>query len=150
MKQKIFTMLVVLTIVAMLPGAAWAAPSTRSTLGGSAPAWANSNNYVGAADANASVGWGLLHRRKLHLVCSLECIRSMARLYVRLLAMFPFLIPWRRLSTVFWVWMKAQSLLRPTTLKMRDLPVAFEMHPRSQAIGQNSFHRMPILLALLI
>src|SRR6266498_1649709 len=57
MKQKIFTMLVVLTIVAMLPGAAWAAPSTRSTLHGSAPAWANSNNYVGAADPNAYVGF---------------------------------------------------------------------------------------------
>jgi len=57
MKQKIFTILVVLTIVAMLPGAAWAAPSTRSTLQGSAPAWANSKNYVGAADANAYVGF---------------------------------------------------------------------------------------------
>src|SRR5512147_505584 len=57
MKQKIFTMLVVLTIVALLPGAAWAAPSTRSTLKGSAPAWANSKNYAGAADSNAYVGF---------------------------------------------------------------------------------------------
>src|SRR6266498_2866852 len=57
MKQKIFTMLVVLTIVAMLPGAAWAAPSTRSTLHGSAPAWANSRNYVGAANPNTYVGF---------------------------------------------------------------------------------------------
>jgi subtilase family serine protease len=57
MKQKFFTMLVVLTIVAMLPGAAWAAPATRSTLHGSAPAWANSRNLVGAADPNAYVGF---------------------------------------------------------------------------------------------
>jgi subtilase family serine protease len=57
MKQKIFTIMVVLTVVAMLPGAAWAAASGRATLPGSVPAWANSNNYVGAADPNASVGF---------------------------------------------------------------------------------------------
>ncbi|HLO30619.1 MAG TPA: S53 family peptidase [Anaerolineales bacterium] len=57
MKQKIFTILVILTIVAMLPGSALAAQSTRTTLHGSAPAWANSKNYAGAADASAYIGF---------------------------------------------------------------------------------------------
>jgi subtilase family serine protease len=37
--------------------AASAAPSPRSTLQGSAPAWANSSNYAGPADAASSVGF---------------------------------------------------------------------------------------------
>ena len=57
MKQKIFTFLVVLTIIAMLPGSALAAQPARTTLHGSAPAWANSKNYAGAADPNAYVGF---------------------------------------------------------------------------------------------
>src|ERR1044071_9709055 len=57
MKQKIFTILVILTIIAMLPGSALAAKSTGTTLHGSVPAWANSKNYVGAADPSAYVGF---------------------------------------------------------------------------------------------
>ncbi|HEX2696754.1 MAG TPA: S53 family peptidase, partial [Anaerolineales bacterium] len=57
MKQKIFTIFVVLAITAMLPGAAMAAQPPRTTLHGSAPAWANSNNYAGAADPNSYVGF---------------------------------------------------------------------------------------------
>ena len=57
MKQKIFTFLAVLTIIAMLPGSALAAQPARTTLHGSAPAWANSKNYAGAADPNAYVGF---------------------------------------------------------------------------------------------
>jgi subtilase family serine protease len=57
MKHKIFTILVVLAITTALPGAAMAAQSPRTTLDGSAPAWANSNNYAGAADPNGYVGF---------------------------------------------------------------------------------------------
>src|SRR6266516_243629 len=57
MKQKIFTILVVMTIIAMLTGSALAAKIPGTTLHGSAPAWANSKNYVGAADANAYIGF---------------------------------------------------------------------------------------------
>jgi len=57
MKQKIFTILVVLMVVAMIPGSALAAQPPRTTLNGSAPAWANSNNYAGAADPNGAVGF---------------------------------------------------------------------------------------------
>lgn len=57
MKQKVFTWLVILTIIAMLPGSALAAQSSRATLHGSAPAWANSNNYAAAADPNGYVGF---------------------------------------------------------------------------------------------
>src|SRR5512141_3169692 len=56
MKQKIFTLLVVLFMVATLPNsAAFAASST--TLHGSAPAWAKSSNFPGAADSNGGVGF---------------------------------------------------------------------------------------------
>ncbi len=57
MKQKVFTWLVILTIIAMLPGSALAAQSSRATLHGSAPAWANSNNYAAAADPKGYVGF---------------------------------------------------------------------------------------------
>src|SRR5258706_11593376 len=57
MKQKFFNVLVVLMVIAMLPGVAMAAPSTNSILHGSAPAWANSKNYTGAADPNAAIGF---------------------------------------------------------------------------------------------
>ena len=58
MKQKVFTVLAILTMMAMLPGAAMAASSSpRTTLHGSAPAWANSNNFAGAADPNGAVGF---------------------------------------------------------------------------------------------
>jgi subtilase family serine protease len=56
MKQKIFTLLVVLFMVATLPNsAAFAASST--TLQGSAPAWAKLSNFTGAADPNGGVGF---------------------------------------------------------------------------------------------
>src|SRR5213593_3969630 len=42
---------VALTIVAL------AAPAARSTLKGSKPSWANSANYVGAANSNAQLGF---------------------------------------------------------------------------------------------
>ncbi len=58
MKQRIFTFLVILMVVAMLPGTAFAAPAApRTTLHGSAPAWANSANFAGAADPNGAVGF---------------------------------------------------------------------------------------------
>ncbi len=57
MKQKIFTLLMILTIIAMLPGSAMAAASPNATLHGSAPAWANSKNFTGAADLNGNVGF---------------------------------------------------------------------------------------------
>ena len=57
MKQKLFNVLVVLMVIAMLPGVAMAAPSANSILHGSAPAWANSKNYAGAADPNGAVGF---------------------------------------------------------------------------------------------
>ncbi len=57
MKQKVFTWLVILTIIAMLPGSALAAQSPRATLHGSAPAWASSNNYAAAADPKGYVGF---------------------------------------------------------------------------------------------
>src|SRR5215212_5139642 len=56
MKQKIYAALAILLIVTMLPGSALAAPST-TILHGSAPAWANSKNYAGAADPNAYIGF---------------------------------------------------------------------------------------------
>ena len=56
MKQKIYAALAILVILATLPGSALAAPSI-TTLHGSAPAWANSKNLVGAADPNAYVGF---------------------------------------------------------------------------------------------
>ena len=57
MKQKVYAILAILMIVAMLPGSALAAQDPRTTLHGSAPAWANSNNYAGAADGNAYLGF---------------------------------------------------------------------------------------------
>lgn len=57
MKQKIFTILIVFIIIAVLPATALAAQPARTTLHGSAPAWANSKNYAGAADPNAYVGF---------------------------------------------------------------------------------------------
>src|SRR5258707_12183553 len=56
MKQKIFSIRAATIVIAMLPGAAMAA-SSRSTLHGSAPAWANSNNYAGPADPKSYVGF---------------------------------------------------------------------------------------------
>ena len=45
-------------LVTALPGVpASAAPSDRTTLHGSAPAWANAHNYAGAADPAAPVGF---------------------------------------------------------------------------------------------
>src|SRR5262245_20401117 len=57
MKQRFFTFLTILAIVAMLPGTAFAASSNNAVLHGSAPAWANSKNFAGAADPNSSVGF---------------------------------------------------------------------------------------------
>jgi subtilase family serine protease len=57
MKQKLLTMLSILMLIAILPGAALAAPSNSTVLHGSAPAWANSKNLAGMADANASIGF---------------------------------------------------------------------------------------------
>lgn len=55
MKQTVFTILATPMVVAMLSGSALAAQPL--TLHGSAPAWANSNNFAGAADPNAYVGF---------------------------------------------------------------------------------------------
>ena len=58
MKQKVFTLLVILMVMAAFPGAALAAPKSPDTpIPGSAPAWANSKNLVGPADPNGSVGF---------------------------------------------------------------------------------------------
>ncbi len=58
MKQKIFTFLVILMVISLFPGAAMAAPaSSRITLHGSVPAWANSHNFAGPADPNGTVGF---------------------------------------------------------------------------------------------
>jgi hypothetical protein len=55
MKQTAFTILASLVIAAVVSGSALAEP--RSTLNGSAPAWASSSNFAGAADPNADVGF---------------------------------------------------------------------------------------------
>ncbi len=58
MKKMIFKFLAILMVIAMLPGAAMAAaPSPRTTLHGSAPAWAKSANFAGAADPNGAAGF---------------------------------------------------------------------------------------------
>ena len=57
MKQRIYAALTILMIVAMLPSTALAAPSKTTPLHGSAPSWANSKNYTGAADPNAYLGF---------------------------------------------------------------------------------------------
>lgn len=56
MKQKLLAMLSILTLIALLPGSAMAA-SSNGTLHGSAPTWANSNNYAGPADPTGNVGF---------------------------------------------------------------------------------------------
>ncbi len=56
MKKTLFSFLAVLLLVATLPtGAAVAA--TTTTLKGSAPAWANSAHFTGAADPNGAIGF---------------------------------------------------------------------------------------------
>ena len=55
MKQRILAVLAMLMIATMVPGPALAGPSL--TLQGSAPAWANSKNFAGAADPNGPVGF---------------------------------------------------------------------------------------------
>lgn len=56
--KKLFNFLAILMVVAMLPSNVLAAPSTpRTTLHGSAPAWANSANFVSAADLTGAVGF---------------------------------------------------------------------------------------------
>lgn len=58
MKRKAFALLAVLVVIAMLPGNALAAaPAGKTVLHGSAPAWANSKNFTGAADPNGVVGF---------------------------------------------------------------------------------------------
>ena len=57
MKQKFYAALSILVILAVLPGSALAAPPANTVLHGSAPAWANSRNYTGAADPNADIGF---------------------------------------------------------------------------------------------
>ena len=42
---------------AVMTGAAYAAPASRATLQGSAPSWANSQNFVAAADPGTDVGF---------------------------------------------------------------------------------------------
>ena len=59
MKRRLFTVLAILVVVAMLPGTAFAASNQagRSTLAGSVPSWANAKNFTGAADPNGAVGF---------------------------------------------------------------------------------------------
>jgi len=42
---------------AVMTGSAYAAPASRATLQGSAPSWANSQNFVAAADPATDVGF---------------------------------------------------------------------------------------------
>ncbi len=56
MKKKVFTFLVMVLLVATLPNSA-AFAASGSVLHGSAPAWANSHNFTGAADPTGSVGF---------------------------------------------------------------------------------------------
>jgi subtilase family serine protease len=56
MKNRIFTLLVAFFMIATLPNSA-AFAATKTTLKGSAPSWANSANYTGAADSNGAVGF---------------------------------------------------------------------------------------------
>ena len=57
--HKTLTSVVVLALLinAVAALSAWATPSDRTTLHGSAPAWANSRNYAGPADSTTSVGF---------------------------------------------------------------------------------------------
>lgn len=57
MKHKFFIGLTILMIVAMVPGAALAAPANASVLPGSVPSWANARNFVSAADPSSFVGF---------------------------------------------------------------------------------------------
>ena len=58
MKHNLLKILVIFLVIAMLPGTALAAPApAHTTLHGSAPAWANSKNLVGAADSTAAIGF---------------------------------------------------------------------------------------------
>lgn len=60
MKQKLFTFVAILMVIALLPGSAMAAQpssSPRATLSGSVPAWANSKNFTGTADPNGAIGF---------------------------------------------------------------------------------------------
>jgi subtilase family serine protease len=54
--RKLLTIVLTLSCVAVTI-VALAAPSPRSTLQGSKPSWANSANYVGAANSNAQLGF---------------------------------------------------------------------------------------------
>lgn len=57
-KALTIAMFVALILSALMAASVSAAPpSGRTTLQGSAPSWAKSSNYVGAADPNASVGF---------------------------------------------------------------------------------------------
>jgi subtilase family serine protease len=55
--RRALVSLVALALIASIPVATASAASTRSTLSGSAPAWATSKNFVGAADPAAAVGF---------------------------------------------------------------------------------------------
>ena len=55
LRQQVFTILAFLMVVAMLPALALAEQPV--TLHGSAPAWANSSNFAGAADPNENLGF---------------------------------------------------------------------------------------------
>ena len=55
LQQQVFTILAFLMAVAMLPASALAEQPV--TLHGSAPAWANSSNFAGAADPNENLGF---------------------------------------------------------------------------------------------
>jgi subtilase family serine protease len=58
MKAKWFSaLLIVAVLLSTVVPIAWAAPSPRATLKGSVPSWANSKNYVGAADPNTYIGF---------------------------------------------------------------------------------------------
>src|SRR5690242_18957013 len=56
MNRKLFTFVVVLFMIATLPNSA-AFAATRTTLPGSAPAWANSAHFTAAADPDGVVGF---------------------------------------------------------------------------------------------
>src|SRR5262245_32338543 len=56
---KFLTLVTILTVLvsAISVVSVSAAPPDRTTIHGSAPTWANSKNYAGAADANAGIGF---------------------------------------------------------------------------------------------
>jgi len=60
-KRRLLGIVLALAVIAATVPAVviLAAPSGRSTLAGSKPSWANSKNYRGAADPNASIGFRL-------------------------------------------------------------------------------------------